>query len=77
MANKVFKATSIDGYIADKNGNIDWLHSIPNPDGIDMGYSNFMSPVSADIEAPFMRKPIRASGNEINISKPNPKFFYL
>ncbi len=45
--NKVFIATSIDGYIADKNGGIDWLHSIPNPDGDDMGYASFMDEIDA------------------------------
>ena len=45
--NKVFIATSIDGYIADKDGGIDWLHTIPNPDQIDMGYSDFMSNIDA------------------------------
>ena len=38
--NRVFIATSIDGYIADKDGGIEWLHSIPNPDNIDMGYND-------------------------------------
>lgn len=45
--NKVFIATSLDGYIADKEGKIDWLHCIPNPEGIDMGYGDFMNSVDA------------------------------
>ncbi len=45
--NSVFIATSIDGYIADKNGGLDWLHSIPNPGNLDMGYIEFTSRIDA------------------------------
>ncbi len=44
---RVFIATSLDGYIADKNEEIDWLHAIPNPYGDDMGYSDFMQEIDA------------------------------
>jgi len=45
--NKVFIATSIDGFIADKDKGIDWLHSIANPEGLDMGYEAFMNGIDA------------------------------
>jgi hypothetical protein len=39
--NKVFIATSLDGFIAEREGGIDWLHSIPNPEQKEMGYGAF------------------------------------
>lgn len=45
--NIVFIAKSLDGFIAGKNGETDWLHSIPNPQNEDMGFNDLMSEVDA------------------------------
>ena len=45
--NKVYIGTSLDGFIADTKGGIEFLDSIPFPEGIDMGYNDFMAGVDA------------------------------
>lgn len=71
-------ATSLDGYIADKDGGLDWLQSIPNPenldfgwtdlidriDGIVMGRKTFETVCSFDGDWPY-RKPVFVLSNSI------------
>lgn len=45
MANFVYIATSLDGFIADSNGGLDWLMNVPNPEGSDFGFAEFMERV--------------------------------
>ena len=47
MSNTIYIATSIDGFIAKKDGGIDWLNDIPNPTGSDYGYYDFMKRIDA------------------------------
>lgn len=45
--NSVYVGRSLDGFIAGKNGELDWLDAIPNPDGSDMGFYSFMARIDA------------------------------
>ncbi|MCU7496986.1 MAG: dihydrofolate reductase [Ignavibacteria bacterium] len=49
MSTCVYVAASLDGFIAKKDGNIDWLIDLPNPDGSDFGFNEFMKEIDAVI----------------------------
>ena len=45
MANFVYIATSLDGFIATSDGGVDWLMEVPNPDHSDFGFADFFKRV--------------------------------
>ena len=47
MSNFVYIAASLDGFIATRDGGVDWLTAIPDPEGVDYGYSEFIARIDA------------------------------
>jgi dihydrofolate reductase len=47
MANIVYIATSLDGYIAKVDGDLSWLDEVPNPEKSDFGFADFMNSIDA------------------------------
>ncbi|MFC1802733.1 dihydrofolate reductase family protein [Thermoproteota archaeon] len=47
MTNYIYIATSLDDFIAGKDGDISWLNEIPNPSNSDYGYAEFMDGIDA------------------------------
>ncbi len=68
--NIVFVGRSIDGYIAGKDGELDWLDKIPNPDGDDMGYNNLMEEIDAIVMGRNTFEVVLDFGGEWPYSKP-------
>lgn len=58
----LYIAASIDGYIAGPNGEIDWLHSIDNPNNLDFGYTKFYKSIDTTIIGNSTYKQILSFG---------------
>jgi dihydrofolate reductase len=46
----LYIATSLNGKIADANGNVTWLDKTPNPDNCDYGFSDFFARIDTTIQ---------------------------
>jgi dihydrofolate reductase len=68
MANKVFIATSLDGYIADRDGGLDWL---PAPDSIEnSGFEEFMETIDALVMGRNTFETVLSFGGDWFYTKP-------
>lgn len=70
MPNVVYIGTSLDGYIADKDGGLDFLHSIPNAEQNDLGYLHFMDSIDALLMGRKTYETVLGFGGEWPYSKP-------
>ncbi|WP_298534709.1 dihydrofolate reductase family protein [uncultured Algibacter sp.] len=68
--NIVFLGKSIDNYIAGKNGELDWLDTIPNPDQLSMGYHELMKEIDAIIMGSTSFKTVLSFDIEWPYNKP-------
>ena len=62
MANYVYIATSLDGFIADRDGGLDWLMNFPNPGQADYGFEEFLSGIDAIIMGRKTYETVRSFG---------------
>ncbi len=77
--NSVYIATSLDGFIGDRNRGIEWLEAIPIPENEDMGYYKFNDGIDAmvmgritfetvlgfDVDWPY-KKPVFVLSNSLS-----------
>ncbi len=70
MANIVFIATSLDGYIADKSGGVEWLHAAQTAQGCDMGFESHFDRIDALIMGRNTFEMVLSFGVKWPYSKP-------
>ena len=47
---KLYIAQSLNGKIAQKDGSVDWLNAVPNPEKTDYGFSGFLDSAGVTIQ---------------------------
>ncbi|MBY6187721.1 dihydrofolate reductase family protein [Marinobacter hydrocarbonoclasticus] len=77
MSNFVYIATSLDGYIADVDGGVEWLHSVPNPEGNDFGFGAFMESIDALVMGRKTYESILSFNLDLSTQWPYPKPVYV
>lgn len=70
MVNKVFVGTSLDGYIADRDGDLSFLETVPNPESDDFGFKAFMDSVDAVLMGRKTLETVLSFGVPWHYSKP-------
>ena len=70
MGNTVFIGTSLDGYIADKNGGLEFLQSVPNPEHDQLGFPEFMDSIDALLMGRNTYETVLGFGGDWAYSKP-------
>ena len=70
MANVVFIGVSLDGYIADRDGGLDFLQSVPNPEDDECGFPEFMDSVDALLMGRKTYETVLGFGGNWPYSKP-------
>ena len=64
MSNKVYIATSLDGYIADENGGIEWLSMVPMTEESQSAFTHFMESVDAIVMGRNTFETVKGFGGE-------------
>lgn len=67
--NIVFIGKSLDGFIAGKNGELDWLEMIPNPENVEMGFTSLIQEIDAVVMGKTTFEVVCGFGGEWPYSK--------
>jgi dihydrofolate reductase len=64
MSNRIYIATSLDGFIADKNGAIDWLSIVPVTEEVQSAFTGFMDTIDALVMGRNTFETVKGFGEE-------------